>query len=108
MAWKHVDAIFRGGSEELAALQGKVVRSRCAILGLPRHRGPDITDGEPVDLSPGHLGRVALPYKDMALIAFMPRARELPPTLDKLWRTDFFVARLNWMTFRWQFDIDLP
>jgi hypothetical protein len=108
MAWKHVDAIYMGGSEELKALRGAVVRTRGAILQQPNHKGDEMPDGDPVDLSPSHFGRVASPYKDMVLIAFLPRPLEVPPPLDQLWRTDSFVARLNWMTFRWQFDIEMP
>lgn len=108
MAWKHVDAIYHGGSEELKALCGAVVRSRCAILGLPNHKGEEMPDGPPVNISPGQFGRVMSPYKDMVLIAFLPRPMQMPPAQESLRYTDFFVARLNWITFRWQFDIELP
>jgi hypothetical protein len=108
MAWKHVDAVYRGGSEELRALQGALVRTRCALHGAHVHKGADVPSTETVHLTAGQLGRVGLPYQDKALIAFLRRPNEAPPPLDRLRLNDFFVVRVNWPTFRAQFDIERP
>lgn len=108
MAWKHVDAIYKGGTEELKALEDCLVRTRCAISSLQVHLGADVPSTTTQSLGSGQLGRVARPYKDMALLVFLRHPGEAPPPLDKLRLKDFFVVRVNWATFRTQFDIERP
>lgn len=108
MAWKRVEAVYYGGSVELKALQGALVRTRGTLQGAQVHKGADVPCTETAHLNAGQLGRLGLPYKEYALIVFLRRSNEAPPPLERLRLNDFFVVRVNWPTFRAQFDIERP
>jgi hypothetical protein len=101
-----VAEIYRGGSEELKPLFDALVRTRGAIGGL-KHEGENPPKAI-VHAHAGQFGRVAHPYKDMTLVAFLVQPKEVPPPIEKLRLSEFFVMRVSWADFRSLFDIEVP
>ena len=104
--WKSASAVFQGGTAQVLALKGKRVRARAALQGIQLN----VVEGNPpqtADVPLGSVGLIANPSGADILIA-MPKALGVSvTTLDALTRSGaFMVVRVNWSTFREQFEVE--
>jgi hypothetical protein len=104
--WKPASVVFQGGTQQVVALSGKRVRSRASLMQVPIHDALNATH-RTLDVPIGTLGLVANPVKDEILIALPKVHGTSLTTLDALMRANaFHVIRVNWPTFRMQFEIE--
>jgi hypothetical protein len=109
MAFKNASLVFQGGTAEARALFGKRARVRLAVEMAqfdainPRKVQPRLR------LAPGTEGFVArVPDDAMDMINLVfPASGACPTSLDALMRGKFNVFRVNWATFRANFEIDI-
>jgi citrate lyase alpha subunit len=107
LRWKSASAVFQGGTAQVLALKGKRVRARVALQGIP----VNVLEGNPpqtVDVPLGSLGLIANPSHADILIA-MPKALGMAvTTIEALTRSGAItVIRINWPTFREQFEVEV-
>ena len=110
MIWKKAGVVFQGGTQEAARLVGKRFRVSVPMTGVVSY---DVTRpngvGVKIDLprgTIGYIGYVAPDALDKITIA-VPQRGELPASLEKLLRAPFHVVRVNWPTFRANFEIEV-
>ncbi len=104
--WKPASAVFHGGTQQLLSLRGHRVRTRVPLLQMPIN-GAARGSPQTLDVPVGSVGLLANPLGEDILIAF-PALHGAPlTTLDALMRsTAFNVVRINWPTFRAQFEVE--
>lgn len=111
MIWKKASVVFQGGTQEATRLLGKRFRVSGSMTGVPTYdiRRPN-NIGVTIDLPKGtlgYIGQVASDALDKITLA-VPQGGALPPSLDKLARSgSFHVVRVNWPTFRANFEIEV-
>jgi hypothetical protein len=104
--WKPAATVFPGGSQQVTALRGRRVRNRVPLLRAAIH-DPIHHHQTTIDVRAYSIGFVASPVNDQVLIAYSKSDAPMT-TIENLMRTGAFdVIRVNWVTFRLQFDIDV-
>ena len=105
--WKPAATCFDGSTDGIRALKGRRVRTRHALLGLPRH-DPAAASSKSFDVAAGTEGFVGYPHADMRslLIVFPNNPAAMANGFDALARSgEFRVAVVNGPTFKLQFEV---
>ena len=102
--WKKVEQVFRGGTQAALALKNSRVRTRTNLIGM---RLNDAVRPGKIDVPNAAIGIISHAEMDDVLIGFAKGPPE-PTTLDALvkHKAGFYVIRVNWPTFKAQFDIE--
>ena len=96
---------FHGGSQQANSLVGKRVRNHSSISCTLFD--PINNTQKTVDIGRNSTGIMANPVVDHLLSAYPTKASTPITTLEALQRSNqFFVIRINWATFRTQFEIE--
>ena len=110
MVWKKAGVVFVGGSVEAERLTNKKFRTTNPLLGVATYdpaRANGI--GQVIDIKAGtvgYIGHVPGDARDKITITF-PKLGPLPTSLRLMMKSPFLAVRIDWATFRAQFEIDM-
>lgn len=104
--WKPASVVFLGGTKEALGLKGRKVKNRVALFSSPLY-DPVHHKNNTVDVKASSIGILANAIGNELLVAYSITPGVAPASLEALMRTNtFFVIKVNWPTFRMQFDIE--
>ena len=108
-AWRPVSSVWTGGTNELLKFKGarvRVARTCSPLLNDPTARTPP----KQVSLPAGRVGILTEARMLDIYVAFLNDATAQVTSRDALLRTpkEVFAVRLNWPTFKAQFEIEIP
>ena len=104
--WQPGATAFIGGTAEALKLKGRRVKNQVPLYGCSLYDPIQHSDKK-IDLQPNTIGVIANALMDEFLVAYPISPVSAEPTLEGLTRSgSFHVIRVNWPTFRMQFQIE--
>ena len=104
--WQPGATAFIGGTAEALKLKGRRVKNQVPLYGCSLY-DPIQPSDKKIDLPLGTVGVIANALMDEFLVAYPIAPVPADPTLEGLIRFgSFHVIRVNWPTFRMQFQIE--
>lgn len=104
--WQPGAMAFIGGTAEALKLKGRRVKNQVPLYGCSLYDPIQHSDKK-IDLPLGTVGVIANAVMDELLVAYPIAPIPVEPTLDCLTRSgSFHVIRVNWPTFRMQFQVE--
>lgn len=104
--WQSGSTAFTGGTAEALKLKGRRVKNQVPLYGCSLYDPIQHSDKK-IDLPLGSVGVIANALMDEFLVAYPAVPIPGEPTLEGLTRSgSFHVIRVNWPTFRMQFQIE--